>query len=55
MSAAFMGATPRASLPAGGQAWHLTTLVTGLGALLTGTGAALVATAHALGADRRQA
>lgn len=49
---AFMGETLRASLMSAYQAWHLTTLVTGLGALLTGTGAALVATANALGADR---
>ena len=35
-------------------AWHLTTLVTGLGALLTGAGAALVATANALGTDTRR-
>lgn len=50
---AFMGETLRASLLSAYQAWHLTTLVTGLGALLTGAGAALVATANALGADRR--
>ncbi|MEV0170559.1 hypothetical protein AB0I00_05455 [Streptomyces sp. NPDC050803] len=45
---AFMGETLRASLLSAYQAWHLTTLVAGLGALLTGTGAALVATADVL-------
>lgn len=45
---AFMGESLRASLMSAYQAWHLTTLVTGLGALLTGLGAALVATADAL-------
>ncbi|WP_282701761.1 hypothetical protein [Streptomyces sp. CC219B] len=45
---AFMGETLRASLLSAYQAWHLTTLVAGLGALLTGTGAALVATATGL-------
>ncbi|MGW3658262.1 hypothetical protein ACWD6R_22375 [Streptomyces sp. NPDC005151] len=51
---AFMGETLRGSLLSAYQAWHLTTLVTGLGALLTGAGAALVATANALGADTRR-
>ncbi|MFI2433548.1 hypothetical protein [Streptomyces sp. NPDC018693] len=50
---AFMGETLRGSLLSAYQAWHLTTLVTGLGALLTGVGAALVVTADALGADPR--
>ncbi|WP_432058324.1 hypothetical protein [Streptomyces sp. bgisy022] len=45
---AFMGQSLRASLMSAYQAWHLTTLVTGLGAALTGLGAALVATADAL-------
>ncbi|MFF0204880.1 hypothetical protein [Streptomyces sp. NPDC005017] len=45
---AFMGQTLRASLMSACQAWHLTTLVTALGAALTGLGAALVATADAL-------
>ncbi|GGW47065.1 hypothetical protein GCM10010503_24830 [Streptomyces lucensis JCM 4490] len=45
---AFMGQTLRASLMSAYQAWHLTTLVTGLGAALTGLGVALVATADAL-------
>lgn len=45
---AFMGESLRASLMSAYQAWHLTTLVTGLGAALTGLGAALVATADAL-------
>ncbi|MCT7352016.1 hypothetical protein N4P33_07485 [Streptomyces sp. 15-116A] len=45
---AFMGQSLRASLMSACQAWHLTTLVTGLGAALTGVGAALVATADAL-------
>jgi hypothetical protein len=48
---AFMGETLRASLLSAYQAWHITTLVTGLGALLTGAGAALVATASTLAAD----
>ncbi|QOV33485.1 hypothetical protein IM697_25100 [Streptomyces ferrugineus] len=50
----FMGETLRGSLLSAYQAWHLTTLVTGLGAALTGVGAALVATADALRADRRR-
>ncbi|MEU6548815.1 hypothetical protein ABZ915_00800 [Streptomyces sp. NPDC046915] len=45
---AFMGQSLRASLMSACQAWHLTTLVTGLGAALTGLGVALVATADAL-------
>ncbi|MET8565118.1 hypothetical protein ABZV75_32855 [Streptomyces flaveolus] len=45
---AFMGQSLRASLMSAYQAWHLTTLVTGLGAALTGLGVALVATADAL-------
>ncbi|GGW50275.1 MULTISPECIES: hypothetical protein [Streptomyces] len=45
---AFMGQSLRASLMSAYQAWHLTTLVTGLGAVLTGLGVALVATADAL-------
>ncbi|WP_405638897.1 hypothetical protein [Streptomyces sp. NBC_00019] len=45
---AFMGQSLRASLMSAYQAWHLTTLVTGLGAALTGVGVALVATADAL-------
>jgi hypothetical protein len=45
---AFMGQSLRASLMSAYQAWHLTTLVTGLGVALTGLGAALVATATAL-------
>ncbi|MFF9773940.1 hypothetical protein ACF1HJ_09740 [Streptomyces sp. NPDC013978] len=45
---AFMGQSLRASLMSAYQAWHLTTLVTGLGAALTGLGAAMVATADAL-------
>ncbi|MFP8883878.1 hypothetical protein [Streptomyces mangrovi] len=45
---AFTGQSLRASLMSAYQAWHLTTLVTGLGAALTGLGAALVATAAAL-------
>ncbi|MET9390259.1 hypothetical protein ABZY20_07565 [Streptomyces sp. NPDC006624] len=45
---AFMGQTLRASLLSAYQAWHLTTLVTGLGAALTGLGVALLATADAL-------
>ena len=44
----FMGQSLRASLMSAYQAWHLTTLVTGLGAALTGIGAALLATAVAL-------
>ncbi|MFF4792475.1 DUF2249 domain-containing protein [Streptomyces sp. NPDC001276] len=48
---AFMGETLRGSLLSAYQAWHLTTLVMGLGGMLTGIGAALVATADALGAD----
>ncbi len=48
---AFMGETLRGSLLSAYQAWHLTTLVMGLGGVLTGLGAALVATADALGAD----
>ncbi|MEU5095582.1 hypothetical protein [Streptomyces sp. NPDC020996] len=49
---AFMGETLRGSLMSAYQAWHLTTLVTGLGALLTGLGAALFATSRALTPDR---
>jgi len=45
---AFMGQSLRASLMSAYQAWHLTTLVAGLGAALTGLGVALVATADAL-------
>ncbi|WP_460071613.1 hypothetical protein [Streptomyces sp. YKOK-I1] len=45
---AFMGQSLRASLMSAYQAWHLTTLVTGLGAALTGLGVALVATANTL-------
>jgi hypothetical protein len=45
---AFMGQSLRASLMSAYQAWHLTTLVTGLGAALTGLGAALVVTADAV-------
>ncbi|MEH0548036.1 hypothetical protein QA802_34745 [Streptomyces sp. B21-105] len=45
---AFMGQSLRASLMSAYQAWHLTTLVTGLGTALTGLGAALVVTADAL-------
>lgn len=45
---AFMGQSLRASLMSAYQAWHLTTLVTGLGTALTGLGVALVATADAL-------
>ncbi|MCL6672879.1 hypothetical protein [Streptomyces panaciradicis] len=51
---AFMGETLRGSLLSACQAWHLTTLVMGLGALLTGTGAALVATATGLEAQLRR-
>ncbi|WP_374985068.1 hypothetical protein [Streptomyces fradiae] len=49
---AFMGESLRASLMSAYQAWHLTTLVTCLGAALTGLGAALVATADALAPGR---
>ncbi|MDW8804485.1 hypothetical protein P1P68_06695 [Streptomyces scabiei] len=45
---AFMGQSLRASLMSAHQAWHLTTLVMGLGAALAGVGVALVATADAL-------
>ncbi|WP_326574898.1 hypothetical protein OG250_06485 [Streptomyces sp. NBC_00487] len=45
---AFMGQSLRASLMSAYQAWHLTTLVMGLGAALTGLGVAMVATADAL-------
>ena len=45
---AFMGQSLRAALMSAYQAWHLTTLVTGLGAALTGVGVALVATADAV-------
>ncbi|MFJ8599824.1 hypothetical protein ACIREM_14075 [Streptomyces shenzhenensis] len=45
---AFTGQSLRASLMSAYQAWHLTTLVTGLGAALTGLGVTLVATADAL-------
>ncbi|MDX2530976.1 hypothetical protein [Streptomyces europaeiscabiei] len=45
---AFMGQSLRASLMSAYQAWHLTTLVTGLGTALSGLGAALVVTADAL-------
>lgn len=45
---AFMGQCLRVSLMSAYQAWHLTTLATGLGAALSGLGAALVATADAL-------
>lgn len=51
---AFMGETLRGSLLSAYQAWHLTTLVTGLGGALTGLGAALVATANAVGSDPRR-
>ncbi|WP_432136519.1 MULTISPECIES: hypothetical protein [unclassified Streptomyces] len=51
---AFMGETLRGSLLSAYQAWHLTTLVTGLGTLLTGVGAALLVTADALGAGPRR-
>lgn len=51
---AFMGETLRGSLLSAYQAWHLTTLVTGLGGVLTGLGAALVATANALGTNPRR-
>ncbi|MDT0466438.1 hypothetical protein [Streptomyces gibsoniae] len=52
---AFMGETLRGSLLSAYQAWHLTTLVTGLGGALTGLGAALVATASVVGAKPRRA
>jgi len=45
---AFMGQTLRASLMSAYQAWHLTTLVIGLGVLLMGVGAALIMTAVVL-------
>ncbi|MFE4590624.1 hypothetical protein [Streptomyces laurentii] len=45
---AFMGQSLRASLMSAYQAWHLTTLVTGLGTALTGLGVALAVTADAL-------
>lgn len=45
---AFMGETLRGSLMSAYQAWHLTTLVMGLGGLLTGLGTALAGTARAL-------
>lgn len=48
---AFMGESLRASLMSAYQAWHLTTLVMGLGAALTGLGAALLATAEAVAAE----
>ncbi|MFF6783751.1 hypothetical protein [Streptomyces sp. NPDC012510] len=51
---AFMGQSLRGSLLSAYQAWHLTTLVMGLGTLLTGAGAALLATAKTLGADTRR-
>lgn len=51
---AFMGETLRGSLLSAYQAWHLTTLVTGLGGALIGVGAALVATANALGTNPRR-
>ncbi|MFI8230710.1 hypothetical protein ACIGDI_17905 [Streptomyces sp. NPDC085900] len=51
---AFMGETLRGSLLSACQAWHLTTLVMGLGTLLTATGAALVATATGLEAKPRR-
>ncbi|MFC9926403.1 hypothetical protein [Streptomyces sp. NPDC127190] len=47
---AFMGETLRGSLLSAYQAWHLTTLVTGLGGALTGLGVALLATARTAGA-----
>jgi hypothetical protein len=47
---AFMAQSLRASLMSAYQAWHLTTLVSGLGVALTGLGAAMVATADALSA-----
>ncbi|MET8570095.1 hypothetical protein [Streptomyces sp. NPDC004783] len=45
---AFMGQSLRASLMSAYQAWHLTTLVMGLGTVLTGLGVSLVATAQVL-------
>lgn len=51
---AFMGETLRGSLLSAYQAWHLTTLVMGLGGALIGIGAALVATANALGTNPRR-
>lgn len=45
---AFMAQSLRASLMSAYQAWHLTTLVMGLGAALTSLGVAMVATADAL-------
>jgi hypothetical protein len=48
---AFMGESLRASLMSAYQAWHLTTLATGLGTLLTGLGAALVAVSQDLPSD----
>lgn len=45
---AFMGQTLRASLMSAYQAWHLTTLVIGLGLVLMAIGAALVMTAVVL-------
>ncbi|MGW2522599.1 hypothetical protein ACWC09_37570 [Streptomyces sp. NPDC001617] len=45
---AFMGETLRGSLMSAYQAWHLTTLVAGLGVAFTGLGAALLATAEAV-------
>ena len=45
---AFMGQSLRAPLMSAYQAWHITTLVMGLGAALTGVGASMVATADAL-------
>ena len=50
---AFMGETLRASLMSAYQAWHLTTLVTGLGALVTGLGAALLGAGDGFGRPRR--
>lgn len=50
----FMGESLRASLMSAYQAWHLTTLVTGLGTLLTGLGAALVATSWDVVPDARR-
>ncbi|MFI9749502.1 hypothetical protein [Streptomyces collinus] len=51
---AFMGQSLRGSLLSAYQAWHLTTLVMGLGTLLTGAGAALMATAKTLSAETRR-
>lgn len=45
---AFMGQTLRASLMSAYQAWHLTTLVVGLGLVLMSIGAALIMTAAVL-------